>query len=262
MQKNAWTYSLAGAVLGTFGLLLRWLQCQIIFDETGLPVKNAAVSWLLVAFIAVMTAVLWWLSGRMEAQNVSAEPEEAMADATREAKLLLALGAAAILLGSGVMFLRMDETVFRIAALAGLLSAPVMLLYPSLNRWGGFGAGLSVLPVAFFSLWMISFYKTNAVNPIVWTYAVEILAIAGCLLAAYRCSAFLFYRAEPRKSIFGCALATAFSLMVLMDNLSLGERIMFAGWAICFGTLCWIVLHSAAPGKEETQPVQIAGNDK
>ena len=82
------------------------------------------------------------------------------------------------------------------------------------------------------------------------------------LLAAYRCSAFLFYRAELRKSIFGCALATAFSLMVLMDNISLGERIMFAGWAICFGTLCWIVLHSAAPGKEETQPVQIAGNDK
>ena len=41
MQKNAWTYSMAGAVLGTFGLLLRWLQCEIIFDETGLPVKSA-----------------------------------------------------------------------------------------------------------------------------------------------------------------------------------------------------------------------------
>ena len=261
MQKNAWTYSMAGAVLGTFGLLLRWLQCQIIFDETGLPVKNALVSWLLVIYIAVMTAALWWLSGRMEVQDASAEPEEAMSAAAWEARLLLALGAVAIGLGAGLMFLRMYEIIFRVAALVGLLSAPVMALYPSLNRWGGFGAGLSVVPVAFFSLWMVSFYKANAVNPIVWTYATEILAIAGCLLAAYRCSAYLFYRAEPRRGIFGCALATAFSLMVLMDDISLGERILFAGWAICFGTLCWIILRSAVPGEDRAQDVQIVEND-
>ena len=248
---------MAGTVLGAFGLLVRWLQCEIIFDESGLPVKNAPVSWLLVLYMAAMTAVLWWLSGRMEAHRVSAEPEEAMGADTREARALLALGALAIGLGAGVMFLRMDEIIFRIAALAGILSAPVMALYPSLNRWGGFGAGLSVLPVAFFSLWMISFYKTNAVNPVLWSYAMEILAIAGCLLAAYRCSSWLFYRAEPRKGIFGCAVATAFSLMVLMDEITMGERIMFAGWAICFGTLCWIVLRSAAPGEEGETREQI-----
>ena len=254
MQKNAWTYSMAGTVLGAFGLLVRWLQCEIIFDETGLPVKNAAVSWLMVIYMLAMTGVLWWLSGRMGTENASTEPEEAMSAVTLEARALLALGAAAIALGSAVMFLRLEETIFRIAALAGFLSAPVMALYPSLDRWGGFGAGLSVLPVAFFSLWMGSFYKTNAVNPVVWTYAMEILAIAGCLLGAYRCSAYFFYRAQPRQGIFGCAIATAFSLMVLMDEISMGERIMFAGWAICFGTLCWIVLRSVPEKKDGQNP--------
>ena len=249
---------MAGTVLGAFGLLVRWLQCEIIFDESGLPVKNAAVSWLLVVYVAVMTAVLWWLSGRMGMENASEEPEEALGAAPREARALLILGALAIGLGAGVMFLRMEETIFRIAALAGILSAPVMALYPSLSRWGGFGAGLSVLPAAFFSLWLVSFYKANAVNPVLWSYAVEILAIAGCLLAAYRCAAWLFYRSEPRKSIFGCALATAFSLMVLMDEITAGERIMFAGWAICFAVICWILLRSV-PGESGAESEQFAG---
>ena len=253
---------MAGTVLGAFGLLLRWLQCEIIFDESGLPVKNAPVSWLLVIYVGIMTAVLWRMSGRMDLSGVSDEPEEAMSAATKETRWLLVLGALIIGLGAGVMFLRMDETVFRIAALAGILSAPVMALYPSLNRWGGFGAGLSVLPVAFFALWLISFYKANAVNPVVWSYAMEILSIAGCLLAAYRCAAWLFYRAEPRKGIFGCAVATAFSLMVLMDEITMGERIMFAGWAICFGTLCWIVLRSAVPGEEGETREQIPEGTK
>lgn len=252
---------MAGTVLGAFGLLVRWLQCEIIFDESGLPVKNALVSWLLVLYVAVMAGVLWWLSGRMGMEKASAEPEEAMSAATREARALLILGSVIIGIGAALMFLRMDETIFRIAALAGILSAPVMALYPSLSRYGGFGAGLSVLPAAFFSLWLISFYKANAVNPVLWSYAVEVLAIAGCLLAAYRCAAWLFYRAEPRKGIFGCAAATAFSLMVLMDDITMGERIMFAGWAICFATLCWIVLRSvpsADEGGEES--VQYAQN--
>ena len=74
--------------------------------------------------------------------------------------------------------------------------------------------------------------------------------LAGCLLAAYRASSYLFYRASPRHSIFGCGVATAFSLMVLMDRTSLGERVMFVGWALSFGTLCWILLRSF-PEKEK-----------
>ena len=59
MHKDAWTYTMAGTVLGAFGLLLRWLQWEIIYDETsGLPAPNAPVSWLLVLFLAGMAAAL------------------------------------------------------------------------------------------------------------------------------------------------------------------------------------------------------------
>ena len=251
MQKNAWTYALSGTVLGAFGLLLRWLQTQIIYDDTGLPVKNAAVSWLLVIYIAAMVAVLWWLAGRLCASAESPEePEEAMAVGRREAGFLLIPGSVAIALGAAYMFLRMDDTMLRVTALVGILSAPVMALYPSLSRWGGFGAGLSLIPVVFFSVWMVLFYKTNAVDPVVWNYAMEILAIAGCLLAAYRTSSYLFYRARARQSIFACALGTAFSLMVLMDDITAGEQVLFAGWAICFGVLSWILVWNIKPSED------------
>ena len=92
---------------------------------------------------------------------------------------------------------------------------------PQIPRWGGFGAALSVLPVLFFCLWLVVFYKENAANPILWSYGMEILAIAMCLLAVFRLSAYLFYRAKPRRAIFACMLALITSLATLTDSVSL-----------------------------------------
>ena len=40
MQKEAWRYSMSATVMGAFGVLLRWLQCEAIFpDDSGLPVE-------------------------------------------------------------------------------------------------------------------------------------------------------------------------------------------------------------------------------
>ena len=98
------------------------------------------------------------------------------------------------------------------------------------------------MPVVFFSLWIVTFYKNNAVNPVVWEYGLQILAISGGLLAAYRLSGYLFYRGNPRRAVFACALGMAICLTVLMDNASLGTRVLFAGWAIGLGVLCWVLV--------------------
>ena len=251
MQREAWTYSMTATVLGAFGVLLRWLQCEIIFDEvTGLPVKNAPVSYFLVLFLFAVAAGLWWLSGRMSVHRSSEEPEEALKSPNREVGILLAVAAVAVALGAVWMFLKEDSTLMRVTALLGLLSAPVLAMMPSLPRWGGFGAVLSLIPVVFFSLWIVTFYKENAVNPVVWEYGVQILSIAAGLLAAYRLCGYLFYRINARRTIFACALALTLCLTVLMDQASMGARIMFAGWGIGFGTLCWVLLYNFLPPEE------------
>jgi len=245
MHKEAWTYSLAGTVLGAFGLLLRWLQCEIIYDETtGLPAANAPISYLLVIYMAAMAAALWWLSGKMGTELASEEPDAAMARTGKLVNVLLVIAALAVGAGSGLMLLTEDDLAVRIAALLGILSAPVLATYPSLPRWGGFGAALSLIPVVFFSLWITTFYRGNAINPVVWDYGLQILAIAGGLMAMYRLSGYLFYRASPRQTIYACALGLAVSLTVLMDNAALGTRVLFVGWSIGLGVLCWVLLRN------------------
>ena len=58
MQKNAWIYSMTAMIMGAVGVLLRWLQCEIIYDaETGLPVRGAGISVLLVVALLALPAL-------------------------------------------------------------------------------------------------------------------------------------------------------------------------------------------------------------
>ena len=80
MQKQAWTYTMAGTVFAAAAVMLRWLQVQTIFDpETGLPTLHAPITTLLVAVLILVTAALWWLSGRMKTDCAPEEPEDALA---------------------------------------------------------------------------------------------------------------------------------------------------------------------------------------
>ena len=71
MKKEAWTYSLAAAVMGAVGMFLRWLQCQYIFrTEDGLAARGAPLSILFTIVILLFGAGLWVLSGRVGAERV------------------------------------------------------------------------------------------------------------------------------------------------------------------------------------------------
>lgn len=248
MQKKAWIYTMAGTVLAAFTVMLRWLQTQTVFDaETGLPTLHAPLTTMLVAALLLAAAALWWLSGRMGADNAPEEPEQALALPHRETGWILIATAALAAIGSAYLFFTEDGTLMKAAALLGILSAPVLAMMPQLPRWGGFGAALSVLPVLFFCLWLVVYYKDNAANPILWSYGMEILSIAMCLLAVFRLSAYLFYRANPRRAIFACMLALVTSLSSLTDGVSLGSRAVLGGWGIGAAVMCWIIIYNFLP---------------
>lgn len=71
---------MSATVMGAFGVLLRWLQCEAIFpDDSGLPVEGAPISGLVILALAGFTLVLWWLSGRLPVACAPKEPEDALA---------------------------------------------------------------------------------------------------------------------------------------------------------------------------------------
>ena len=245
MQRQAWIYTISAAVLGALDLLFRWLQCQSIFDpETGLPTPRAGLSTLVVVLLVLTVVVLWRLSGRLSPELTMPEPEEALRLPNRVVGALMTGAGVLAALGAVVMFFTESSMFMRLTALLGLFSAVVLSFYPSLPKWGGFGAALSLVPVLFFSLWLVSFYRANAVNPIVWAYGVEILGIAACLLGAFRLSGLLFYRTGPRQGLFALGLGLCLGLTELMDRGSAGERLLFLGWALGFGTLSWVIVRN------------------
>ena len=141
MQKNAWTYTMAGTVFAAVAVMLHWLQVQKIFDpETGLPTLHAPITTLLVVVLVLVAAALWWLSGRMKTDCAPEEPEDALALPHRETGWILIAAAALAALGSAYLFFKEDSTLMKAAALLGILSAPVLAMMPQIPRWGGFGA--------------------------------------------------------------------------------------------------------------------------
>lgn len=254
MQNHAWKYSMTATVLAALAVLLRWLQCESVFDEEGLARTNALQSWILVIAIIASAAVLWWLAGRLVKAGVAPEePELALSRPNKEVGGLLIVASIAALGGAAILFLGEMRMGMRLTALLGLLAALIPAVLPHMPRWGGFGAFLAVIPVVFFSLWLIIFYKNNAINPTLWYYGPEVLAIAACLMASYRVCGYLFYRMQPRQTLFACGLALVFSLMVLTDTVSLAARVTLAGWGVAFGAISWLILRNFAPAPAEEE---------
>ena len=254
MQNNAWKYSMTATVLAAITVLLRWLQCESAFDEEGLVRPYALQSWVMVIAIIASAAVLWWLAGRLTKAGVApTEPEEALARPNKEIGGLLIVASVAALGGAALLYLGEMKLGMRLTALIGLLAVIVPATLIHMPRWGGFGAFLAVIPVVFFSLWLIIFYKNNAVNPTLWYYGPEVLAIAACLMASYRVCGYLFYRMQPRQTLFACGLALVYTLMVVTDSVSVATRVTLAGWGIAFGAISWLILRNFAPAPVEEE---------
>jgi hypothetical protein len=172
-----------------------------------------------------------------------------MTNAKQRRKITMA--ALVVALGAVLLFFQSGSMQMKLVALLGLLAAPVVMLYPMLPGWGGVGAAFSLVPVAFYALWMVMIYKENVVNPVLWGFAVQILAVAAGLYALFHLSAYLFYSAKPRKALFACGLATVYGMTALADSVMLGVKLLLGSWCVALGVISWILLVNIP--REETK---------
>ena len=253
MQREAWTNTMASVVLGAFCVLLRWLQNVNSFDaETGLITSGAVLSWMLGILLFVSVLVLAGLSWNLNRFGASTDPEEALADPPKGLIAVLGAAAMAAAIGSIILFFTGIGAVNKFTGLLGLLAVPALMLYPFLPRWGVLGAFLSLNPMFFFCYWLVTGYRTYAVDPVLWSYAPLMLAIAAMCLATYRLSAYLFYRAKPAKTVFFCCLAPVFALTILMDTATGASRLILGAWAVGMLALAGLlILNMTPPSLEE-----------
>ena len=239
---------MAAVVLGAFCVLLRWLQNVNSFDpETGLVASGAVLSWMLGLLMLISVAALAGLSWNLNRFNAPTEPEEALADPPKGLIAVLGTAAMAAAIGSIILFFTGVGAVNKFTGLLGLLAVPALMLYPFLPRWGALGAFLSLNPMFFFCYWLVTGYRSYAVDPVLWSYAPLMLAIAAMCLAAYRLSAYLFYRAKPAKTVFYCCLAPVFALTILMDTALGAARLILGAWAVGMLALAGLLILNMTP---------------
>ena len=231
--KGGFGKFLAGFFAVSIILALGFMGCMVQSNSIGSTMETAfgVPSWVMGIVLVIICAIIF-LGG---VQRLAAVTEK-----------IVPIMAGIFLLGGLVI---LCARIKYVPATFGMIFKYAFA--PQAIIGGGFGAALSVLPVLFFCLWLVVFYKENAANPILWSYGMEILAIAMCLLAVFRLSAYLFYRAKPRRAIFACMLALITSLATLTDSVSLGARAVLGGWGIGTAVMCWIIINNFVPPAPE-----------
>jgi hypothetical protein len=275
MRKNALTICCFSCAAGAIGAFFRWLQNQLAFEESGLSKHsplNAAVA------LVIAAAAVWMYFLVRHYMKSGLRPREDFGPALRGTTKLYSpvswVIGALMLLGGLILFVTgtdmANPILVRVLAALTVLSGVFFPLAMSAARNDGPAPGAVclylTLPVAQFCIWLITCYKQNSTNPVVWQYAVEIIAISAALLGFYYLAGYAFGRPSPYKSLYFDMFGAFMCIMSLADDASFGEKLMFISAAAMLLFTAWMnianMYQPEAPVPEPVQkPAPITEND-
>ena len=249
---------------GAFGVFFRWMQLQLAYDN-GLPGKSV---WhaLVLLLIFASAAVFWYFVRSFEKAGLSVPTDfyEALSNKGKLFTILRWLFGGILCLGSVLLFMTSEldanVTFLRVLSGFGLLSGIAFpLLLSCANRPHATKKStvtlLSILPLFFLCTWLLTSYKQNSINPIIWLYAIEVLTLIVDMLAFFRIAGFAYGVPDAKKTMFNCMLGAMLSLMSLADNRYLGQQVMFLAVALIFILVVWIMIANLAVREKDSEPV-------
>lgn len=239
MRKDALTITITTLVLGIFGAFFRWLQLLNAFEaDTGLAKGGAGTSTAFAVYCIAAVAVIVFITlAWLRRRGCPGEAEEALGSASYLPTVLAGLFGAVIVLASLVLMFTADTchfpTMQRILSALGILAGIAMPFIPGKKAGGEDSVGViaSVVPVLFTCFWLVFSYRINSEDPVLWSYCVEILAIAATTLAFYHIAAYFYGRAKPVRAMFMVQLAAFLDVTTLSDRREMGFSAVFAACA-------------------------------
>ena len=240
MQSEAYKLTGFTAVASAMGFLLRWLQnMQILEPETGLSVSGKPISYIVAAMIVLMAGGLFAITWAMRRCDAPTEPEQALEGKTFLYTVICIVPALCMAV-AGMMILLMawparQAVIWRMCGVSTLLGAAGVLLVAmnlkNPEKGGAKRLGMCLL-ILFGAMWLIAEYKSAASDPVVWRFAVEMLAICAALMAFYYITGYCFGEPNPRGAVLFCYLGAFLCVMSAVDEHSLAESLLYAGTAI------------------------------
>lgn len=246
MQKNV---LLPGAALlaGIAGFALRKWELATAFEpDTNLPIFGAPATLILIAWSALVAAVLILLTRRGredrsfdETFSTEGSPLYLTASVVSAFLLLASAGAEVVTYPLTIQnVLPVEEGGSRLALLLpGLRIGLCVLgflcvLGISQNLYRARGKGrenLALLGLCLlFCVWLISDYQGRAADPVILDYVYEIFAIITGLLGIYFITGYSFQTGKPWRTGVLCLLGVYFSLVTLADRHNLADIFRYA----------------------------------
>jgi hypothetical protein len=263
MQSEAYKLTGFTAVVSAAGFLLRWLQgLQILDTETGLAQAGKPISYIVAGLILLMALGFGALSIGLKKYHAPTEPEKALAGKTF---LYTALGVVpSILIGvcGVIMMIRYwpagQTVIWKLCGASAIAAAfGGIMVARGISRPENAGTrrvGI-VLVILFGCLWLIAEYKSAAVDPVLWRYCVEILAICSALMAFYHVAGYFFGEPSPRQAVFFCYIGAFLCIMSAVDEHTMAESVCYA--AVALQLLLWgyaLILNLRRGDEPEEEP--------
>ena len=226
MRKIALTFTVTTLVLGVFGAFFRWLQLMNAFDsETGLPAPGAGTSIVLLVYCILAAAeicllTILWLGRYDGAPGAGLALKCPGAVPMVLGWVLFAVFAAAaciLLFTAGRASYPVLQRLFGAVGILAAVSVP-FLFGKKGGSAGSMGRTASVVLTLFACFWLIFTYKTISPNPVVWSYALEMLAVAAFTVSMYSVTAFFFDAGKTPRALIALQLGAFFSIAVLFEE--------------------------------------------
>ena len=115
------------------------------------------------------------------------------------------------------------------------------------------------LPAVMYVYWLIVSYRTHAAVPAVWSYAVEVFAIAASILGLFYFAGYGFDFPRPYAAMGGLMTGAFLSLVSLLDSRNIGLALMLAAGAAMQLYFVWMIITSLSEEwPEETEETEEA----
>ena len=267
VQKRTLEISCYVVGAGAFGVFFRWLQGQMAFNEQGLP--DASVLHVLVPLYIIISAFVFMrMVDKIKTKRFYLPTDFNEALRNEGTLFTIARWAAGVVMILGGLLVFATCEVEKEAAMLRILSVLAVLAgisYPLILTEANSEAPrikrlcwYSVAPILMFAFWLVTSYKINSINSIVWAYAIEIISVIVAMLGFFRMAGFIFGSPSPWRSMFFCMFGCSMCIMCIGDSRNVGLQLILLGAAIMFALYNWIMISNI---QQKSAPIRYQPDD-
>ena len=240
-------------VLGAaaFGVFVRWLQVTAGTDDDGL-FNNTVWNYLVPLLIIVSYFIFVGMVSKFKKARyfIDEEVSSALKNSGKLYKAIRIIIGSVVIAGGVLLFATCETdrqvTLLRILAALGILTGASFIWLsgeynnpePDLKLM----CVSSSLPIVLFSVWLITTYKSNDINSVVWGYCMEILGSCFAIFAFYRIAGFSFGSFDFSKLLRSTMFGTYMLIIELADSRNIGETVMLVGFIMMLVYYDWIII--------------------